>query len=193
MRSNHSWTVKPYVRVIIPAMFQQFYPTAYYDSAYDIDFEELYRKGFRGLLTDVDNTLEEHGAPSDKRSETLFGRLHAMGWKTCILSNNDEGRVSPFAENTQSLYVCNAGKPSSAGFVKGMDLMKTDRKSTLLLGDQLFTDIWGANRAGLCSILVNPIARDPLFRIRLKRAGEAVVKVFYRRYAAKHKNNGQIL
>ena len=174
-------------------MFQQFYPTAYYDSAYEIDFSDLYRKGYRGLLTDVDNTLVEHGAPSDERAEALFDRLHEMGWQTCILSNNDEGRVKPFANNTRSFYICDAGKPSARGYERGMDLMKTNEENTLLLGDQLFTDIWGANRAGIASILVNPIARDPLFRIRLKRVGEAIVKVFYRRYAAAHKNSGQIL
>ena len=174
-------------------MFRQFYPTAYCPSAYRINFSELYRKGYRGLLTDVDNTLVPHGAPSDDRAEALFERLHEMGWKTCIISNNDEGRVKPFADNTQSFYICDAGKPRAEGYKKGMDLMKTDRTNTLFLGDQLFTDIWGANRAEVPSILVDPIARDPLFHIRLKRVGEAIIKPFYRSYAAKHKNGGQIL
>ena len=167
-------------------MFRQFYPTVYSGSAYQIDFRKLYEKGYRGLLTDVDNTLVEHGAPADERSVALFTMLHQMGWKTCILSNNDEGRVAPFAEKTESLYICNAGKPGTAGYEKGMEQMNTDRETTLFLGDQLFTDIWGANRADIRSILVKPIQKDPLFHIRLKRAGEFIVKIFYSAYARKH-------
>ena len=167
-------------------MFRQFYPTVYYRSAYSIDFRELYEKGYRGLLTDVDNTLVEHGAPANEEAEAFFNMLHNMGWKTCIVSNNDEDRVAPFAVKTNSLYICNAGKPGKEGYLRGMKKMGTDSSDTLFIGDQLFTDIWGANRAGIPSLLVDPVSRDYLFHIRLKRAGESIVKIFYRRFAAKH-------
>ena len=160
-------------------MFRQFYPTVYSGSAYQIDFRKLYEKGYRGLLTDVDNTLVEHGAPANERSVALFVMLHQMGWKTCILSNNDEGRVAPFAEKTESLYICNAGKPGTAGYEKGMEQMGTDRETTLFLGDQMFTDIWGANRAGIKSILVGRLFFHEEIQIHLKRILEKIVLAFY--------------
>ena len=56
-------------------MFKRFYPDIYIDSAYDIDYEELYNKGYRGIIFDIDNTLVEHGAPVTKRCSDLFDRL----------------------------------------------------------------------------------------------------------------------
>jgi len=170
-------------------MFRKFYPTVYYKSPYHIDFKALFDKGYRGLLTDIDNTLVEHGAPADQRSDDFFVTLHNMGWKTCLISNNDETRVKPFAKAACSPYICDAGKPKKAGYLKGMQLMGTDTSNTLFLGDQLFTDIFGANNAGMKSILVKPVKTDRKPLILLKRAGEIIVKFFYFRYADHHPDN----
>ena len=93
-------------------MFQRFYPDLYLDSAYQISFEELYQKGYRGIIFDVDNTLVPHGAPADKRAKELFERLKGIGFSTCILSNNKEERVAPFASAVDSPYLFKGGKPS---------------------------------------------------------------------------------
>ena len=162
--------------------FKRFYPTEYYSSAYVIDFENLYRQGYKGLLTDVDNTLVPHDAPADERALKLISDLKRMGWRICIISNNDEPRVKPFADLTDCPYVYKAGKPSARGYLDGMRIIKTEKKETVFLGDQLFTDIWGANNAGIRSMLVQPMARDPKRSIRLKRAGEAVVKCLCRKH-----------
>ena len=167
-------------------MFKKFYPTVYCKSAYSVDFQKLYDKGYRGLLTDVDNTLVGHGAPSDERSEALFKMLKEMGWKTCIISNNDEKRIKPFAQIVGSPYVYSAAKPKKDGYIKGMAIMETDREHTVFMGDQIFTDIFGANNSGIRSILVKPLKMDFKFLILLKRIGEKIVFVFYRRYAKKH-------
>ena len=94
-------------------MLERFFPDEYVDSAYGIPFEELYRKGYRGIIFDVDNTLVPHGAPADARSISLFERLRAMGFSTCILSNNKEPRVAPFAGQVK------AGDHASHGHKKG--------------------------------------------------------------------------
>lgn len=167
-------------------MFKKFYPTVSCESAYKIDFRKLYDKGYRGLLTDVDNTLVRHGAPSDEHSEALFVLLRKIGWKVCIISNNNEDRVWPFAERSQSPYICDAHKPSAAGYIEGMSKIGTNKDNTLMIGDQLFTDIYGANKAGIKSILVKPIHIDHKPTILLKRAGELIVKFFYRIYSKKH-------
>ena len=65
-------------------MLETFYPDKYVDSAYELPFEELYEKGYRGIIFDVDNTLVPHGAPADERSVELFERLRTIGFSTCI-------------------------------------------------------------------------------------------------------------
>ena len=135
---------------------------------------------------DIDNTLVEHDAPSNPESESFFENLRSIGFNTCIISNNDKARVEPFALASGSLYICNAGKPLAASYNKGMDMMGTDKKNTLFVGDQMFTDIFGANNTGIRSILVDPVKTDHKALILLKRAGEAIVKVFYFRYSEKH-------
>lgn len=160
-------------------MLQTFYPSEYLDSAYQIPFEELYKKGYRGIIFDVDNTLVPHGAPADERSMELFDRLRCLGFSTCILSNNKEPRVTPFAKKVNSPYIYKGQKPSVKGYEKAMKVMKTSRETTLFVGDQLFTDVWGANRTGLYSILVKPINPKEEIQIVLKRYLEAVVLWFY--------------
>ena len=86
-------------------MFKTFYPDEYVASTYVLDFEKMYREGCRGLVFDIDNTLVPHGAPADERAICLFDRLRSIGFDTCLISNNQEPRVKPFAEKVQSKYV----------------------------------------------------------------------------------------
>lgn len=150
-------------------MYQSLFPSEDYDSAYDIDFYAYYNKGYRGILFDVDNTLVEHGQPVTIRAIELFARLREAGFKTCIISNNKEYRVKPLADALESYYVFKAGKPAARGYIEGMEHMGTSGSTTLFVGDQIFTDILGANRAGIHSILVKPVARHEEIQIVLKR------------------------
>ena len=165
-------------------MLERFFPDEYVDSADGIPFEELYRKGYRGIIFDVDNTLVPHGAPADARSIGLFERLRAMGFSTCILSNNKEPRVAPFAGQVKSPYIFKGGKPSVKGYERAMEVMGTGRENTLFIGDQLFTDVWGARRTGLYSILTKPMDPHEEIQIVFKRYLEAVV---LRAYIVKEK------
>lgn len=167
-------------------MFKKFYPTAYVQSAYAVDFSKLYQKGYRGLILDIDNTLVEHGAPPDEKAVAFFEKMREIGFKTCIISNNHEPRVKSFAEGVCSDYIFDAGKPSTKGYEEAMRRMGTSKEETLFMGDQLFTDIYGANRTGIKSILVKPIKIDPEIQIRLKRLGERIVMPFYFNYRKKH-------
>ena len=162
-------------------MFETFYPGNYVDSAYEIPYEKLYERGYRGIIFDVDNTLVPHGAPADKQAIELFERLRAIGFSTCILSNNKEPRVSPFADKVGSPYIFKGGKPSRKGYEGAMERMKTDRDTTFFVGDQLFTDVWGAKRSGIRSILVKPIHPKEEIQIIFKRQLEKIVLHFYYR------------
>mgnify|MGYP002662364028 CR=1 FL=1 len=162
-------------------MFNCFFPDEYLDSTYVINFDDLYAQGYRGLLFDIDNTLVPHGAPADERAICLFDRLRSIGFDTCLISNNQEPRVKPFAEKVQSKYVFNAHKPSTKNYIKAMELMQTDRGNTVFIGDQLFTDVWGAKRAGIRNILVKPIHPKEEIQIVLKRYLERIVLYFYQK------------
>ena len=150
-------------------IWKPFYPRVWADSAYGLPYEAMARKGIRGLIFDVDNTLAFHDVPADEKAVRLFGRLHEFGFQTCLLSNNKEPRVKAFAQAVGSYYVFKGGKPGVTGYRKSMEQMGTDPKHTVAIGDQIFTDIWGANRAGIRTVLVKPIHPREEIQIVLKR------------------------
>lgn len=160
-------------------IFAPFYPDAYLDSAYEVDYEGFYRKGIRGVIFDIDNTLVPHGAPADERAVRLFERLHEMGCRTMLLSNNKEPRVKSFAGQVRTKYLYKAGKPKRAGYRQAMEQMGTTDETTLFVGDQLFTDVWGARRSGIYAVLVKPIHPKEEIQIVLKRYLERIVLHFY--------------
>ena len=164
-------------------MFQKFYPDVYMDSTYEIDFEQLYQDGYRGIIFDIDNTLVTHGAPADTRAIALFAELKRIGFQCCLLSNNKEPRVKMFNDSVHVNYIYDAHKPSVQNYKKAMELMGTDKTSTVFIGDQIFTDIWGAKRTGIRTIMVRKIHWKEEIQIVLKRRLEAFVLMEYRRYA----------
>ncbi len=161
-------------------MSPKLFPDSIQNSAYDIDYEEMFSRGIRGLIFDIDNTLVPHGAPPDDKAAELFSRLHGNGYKTFILSNNKEPRVRSFAEGVCSEYIYKAGKPSASGYLEAMNRMGTDCSNTVSVGDQIFTDVWGAGNAGIKSILVHRIDSHEEIQIHLKRIPEHIVLLFYR-------------
>ncbi len=169
-------------------MLKTFYPDREADSTYEIDFEALYEKGYRGIIFDIDNTLVPHGAPATEEAKAFFERLRKLGYGTMLLSNNKELRVKSFAEEVGSAYIFKANKPAKTGYEKAMDILGTTKESTLFVGDQLFTDVWGAKRTGIFSILVKPIHPKEEIQIVLKRKLEWIVLYFYHK---QEKNGGK--
>lgn len=163
-------------------MFERFYPDVYLESAYDIDYESLYEQGYRGIIFDIDNTLVPHGEPADERSIALFERLRCIGYESMLLSNNKEPRVKMFNDKVHSRYIYKANKPFPENYLKAMELMGTTHETTLFVGDQLFTDVWGAKKAGIKTYLTKPIHPKEEIQIVLKRYLEKIVLFFYRRH-----------
>ena len=161
------------------SFLHMFYPDEYLDSTYEIDFDLLYKKGYRGVIFDIDNTLVPHGAPADARAEALFSHLKSIGFSCCLLSNNQRPRVELFNKNIGVNFIEDAHKPSVKSYQKAMKIMGTDTEKTLFVGDQLFTDVFGARRTGIHSILVKPIHPKEEIQIVLKRYLEKIVLHFY--------------
>lgn len=162
-------------------MLEKFYPGEYLDSTYEIDFDKLYAEGYRAVIFDIDNTLVPHGAPADARACALFAHLKELGFSCMLLSNNKEPRVKMFNDAVQVSYIYKANKPNPANYRKAMELMGTDTANTVFVGDQIFTDVYGANLAGIRSILVKPIHPKEEIQIVLKRYLEKIVLFFYAR------------
>ena len=163
------------------------YPNEYYTSTYVIDFEHLYRLGYRGILFDIDNTLVPHDSMSDERSRALLKSLREIGFSVCFVSNNGEPRVANFVKelHVEGLpdpqYVFKAGKPKASGYLKGIEIMGLKHSQVIFIGDQLLTDVWGANNAKLPCILVQPVAPETKLQIKLKRILEKPVLWRYRK------------
>ena len=158
-----------------------FWPERVAKSAFGIPYEQLYEEGIRGIVFDIDNTLTLPDAPADEACRELFHRLRDIGLKACIVANNRGPRVKRFADDVGADFVPKALKPRRYGYRRAMELMGTVPENTVSVGDQLFTDIWGANRIGMHSILTKPLVFRDEPQIMLKRLFEAPFLYVYRR------------
>ena len=166
----------------------KFKPDIFCDDVYTLDIECLKKIGIKAIIFDIDNTLVTHGAPANDQAKQLFAHLHEIGFATCLISNNQEPRVKPFADAVHSLYIYDAHKPSTKNYEKAMEQMHTEKGNTIFIGDQMFTDVFGANRTGIPSIMVKKIHWKEEIQIVLKRRLEAIVLIGYRRYRKTHKS-----
>ena len=141
-------------------------PRFLFDDIYAIDPAWLHAQGVKLLLADLDNTLVPYKVkvPTEEVRAWKKG-LEAAGVTLFLLSNSRKpGRAAQFAEALGIPYEGHAGKPKSGGFQRAMARMGARPEETAIVGDQIFTDIWGGNRAGVLTLMVQPIARDTLFR-----------------------------
>lgn len=141
-------------------------PSEWYGSIYEIDPKELRERGITLLLLDLDNTISPYreAVPSEELKAWLT-LLNQHGIEPFILSNSRKPtRVSEFAAHLELPFLRRAGKPRRGGFQDALQKMGRSKEQTAMVGDQIFTDILGANRSGICSILVKPLKMDTLFR-----------------------------
>ena len=160
--------------------FNKFFPKKVVRSTYSINFKRYHKLGYRGVLFDIDNTLVPHGEAADDKAIAFFQKLRDLGYKFCLISNNKEERVKSFAEKVGAPYIFDAHKPSRDGYNKAMEIIGTDVNETIFVGDQVFTDVFGGNRASLYTILVRPIHHKEEIQIVLKRYLEKPVLFFYK-------------
>lgn len=162
-------------------MLKNLYPYQYVNSVFDIDYQELYEKGYRGIIFDVDGTLVPHGKDSTERVDALFKAIKHIGFKTLLLTNNSDERVKRFIKNIDTLYICEANKPNCEGYISAVKLLGEQKEQIIYIGDQIFTDIYGANKSGLKSILVKFIMQEGEVKIGKKRKVEKIILKLYKR------------
>lgn len=135
----------------------------------------LKKHGIKGLILDVDNTLTTHDnpVPAEGIPEWLEN-MRKNGIKLIIVSNNHDERVKRFAAPLGLDYVCDGGKPLKRGYTAAMKKMGLTAAETAAVGDQLFTDVWGANHSRIKMLFVEPMEPEPRSKrfIRFKRVLE---------------------
>ena len=151
----------------------------------DITVEFLQLEGIKGLILDIDNTLEpyEHALPGE-HVKAWISELESVGIRCAFVSNNSLERVAEFNTSLRIPSFYKAGKPFKKNIVKAMELIGSNKKNTLLLGDQIFTDVWAAKNAGIRSALVPPIKDKRDIFTKFKRLLE---KPILKKYDEKHK------
>lgn len=135
-----------------------FYPTLYRRRITEVTQEDLRRLGAQGIMLDVDNTLTTHDAPDlSEEVKAWLSQMAQAGYPMMIVSNNRPERVAPFAAKIGLCYQANAKKPLPSGYKEAADKMGIPPSACVAIGDQIFTDIVGANLSGMPCILLEPI------------------------------------
>ncbi len=140
-------------------MFEKFMPDVYQKSIYYINYDKLYRKGIRLLLFDLDNTITPvHVNKPTKRLKKLFDELKDKGFKIVIMSNSTKRRIEPFKNGLLVDACAFSLKPKKNRYLRIMEKLKYKHTEVAAIGDQLITDIYGANKLDITSVLVNPLS-----------------------------------
>ncbi len=137
-----------------------FLPDVYAKSIYSINYNKLQENGIKCLLFDLDNTIAPKGVlEPDKKVIELFESLEDMGFKVIIVSNGPKHRVRPFKEKLNIDAAHSSFKPLKTKYKKIMKMYKFNEHEIAGIGDQLLTDVCGANRMGITSVLINQISK----------------------------------
>lgn len=153
------------------------------------DFAEM---GIKAAALDVDNTLAPHNQPEPLEGvRQWLEEMQARGYRMVIVSNNKAARVHPFAGGLGLEYMTRAAKPLPAGFVRCAGRLGIPCRELAVIGDQIYTDILGANLCGAVSVLVAPVSLEHGWSFRARRRLEKpVLQRYERRLAGRDSKNG---
>lgn len=152
-----------------------FLPDYYFNRITDIDIAFFIENKFNCVLLDVDNTLTTHGHPEPyEKVPEWINALKENNLKIYIVSNNTNKRVAPFAKKLGIGYIGNAAKPFSFRIKKSISRLNCNRENTVLIGDQLFTDILCGKCAKIKTVLVKPIEEEKNLFFKFKRKIENI-------------------
>lgn len=167
-------------------MLKRFFPDIYIESVFSLPMAEFEKRGIKALFFDIDNTV----APFDEDDATeeiieLFENLKKSGYKICLLSNNNEARVVKYNEKLKVMAISRAGKPGIKKIQGMLKEMGVTKDQAALIGDQVFTDMYCAHRAGIMAVLTEPICERDQLITKVKRGAERQVLKVYKRSLSK--------
>ena len=168
-------------------MFKRFLPNRMLKDIYLLTPEYLKAQGIKGMITDLDNTLIRFDAPdATPELSAWFQSFLDAGIQVVVCSNNSEARVSAFAKQVDLPFVSKARKPLVKGFKRASKLMNLPANEVVVVGDQLMTDVFGGNRGGFHTILVQPLATTDEWKTYLNRRMEKVIMGYFKRQELLH-------
>lgn len=167
-------------------MIKVLYPTHYINSIFDLSIETLKEQGIKGVIFDIDNTLVPYDVaePTDEIIE-FFNKIQQAGMRITLVSNNTEDRVVKFNEKLKVLALHKAQKPLTKSFKKALEMMKCEKNEVIIVGDQVFTDVYGGNCIGIKTYLVSPISDKDEWQTKIKRGLERQVIKRYKKWMEK--------
>ena len=158
-----------------------FKPTFWLKNVLQIDEEFLKKHNVSAMVLDMDNTLSMHGNPAAEDGVMdWLEKMRGLGVKMRVVSNNTNKRVKPLADILGLEYTANGAKPLTFGVNRAVKAMGARKSETLVIGDQIFTDVMAGNLAGIRTVLVEPFHLEKTWTFRLKRRIESLV--FHRDY-----------
>lgn len=163
-------------------VLKNFLPDEHVKSILDIKPEDLKKRGIKGIITDLDNTLVEWDRPS-ATPELIkwFEQIKKHNILVTIVSNNNESRVKEFSDPLRIPFIFQARKPLVRAFNKALSQMGIKKEEAVVIGDQLLTDVLGGNRSGFHTILVVPVAQTDGFITKFNRFAERRIMNWFRK------------
>ncbi len=164
------------------------YPNFYFNNVREIDIELLRKHNIKGLILDVDNTLIDYDRNFEDGTIEWAKEMKQQGIILYIVSNsNKKEKVKKVAETLEIPFINFAKKPLKSGFLKAMRNMGLRNENIAAVGDQIMTDVIGANRCRMYSILVKPIAEKDILITKIKRPIENIIINSYLKKIKKEK------
>lgn len=151
-------------------------------SIFKIEPEVLKARGIKGIIIDLDNTLVAWNV-REATPEIIawFKEMQAYGFKITIISNNNEERVKYFSEPLELPFIASAKKPFKGAFRAAAKQMGLKKEEVVVIGDQLLTDVFGGNLAGIYTILVVPVVQTDALITRINRNVERAILNHFRK------------
>ncbi|MHB1458487.1 MAG: YqeG family HAD IIIA-type phosphatase [Armatimonadota bacterium] len=172
---------------------QKFCPNEFIDSVQEIDIVNLRSKGITALLIDLDNTLVPwQGYDIPNQIIEWIRKVSADGMKVCLVSNTrTSGRLERISSILNVEFSVKAMKPRRAGFLEALRLLDVNPNEAAVVGDQIFTDVFGGNRLGIYTILVRPMYRREFFGTKISRFFEFFLMKTFRKRGWLEKNRNK--
>ena len=159
--------------------FDCFKPDIVYKSVIDVPFDELKAKGKSCVLLDFDNTIgPDRALEPDDYSFRCINLLREKGFDCCIVSNAKSTRSAHIAEVLGVPCVTCAKKPGTKGVKNALNMMKVDAKRAVMIGDQIFTDIFAGRKSGIYTIMVETYQQNEIWYVAIKRPFERIIRFF---------------
>ena len=159
-------------------IFKAMKPEKVYKDLARIPWDELSSSGIKTALLDFDNTLgRDHATEPEEFSYNCVKMIEEKGIKCCLVSNAKSGRSAKIAEMLGVPCVTYANKPGTSGVIKAMELMNSTPATSVMVGDQIFTDVIAGNRAGLRTFMVEKLYKPEIWYVMLKRPFEKIVRL----------------